>query len=152
LDQLARGKAEAPGAATIVNAMATGSGAAFAIDLKVVASVTLDDSGDIRGSIVNEPDEDTGLIELCVRKALGRAGEQYGAAIETRSDLPMARGLSSSSAASNAVVLATASAMSKVGHEMPTDQEESPSPAPTTMHLHPTLGEPWSPTTREGRC
>lgn len=123
MQALARGRAEAPGAGTIVNAMATGRGAAFAIDLKMAATVTVDDSGKVRGRILDEPGEDTRLMEACVRKMLGRADESLGAIVETRSEIPIARGLKSSSACCNATILAAASALRKLGHKIPPDQE-----------------------------
>ena len=122
LDHLAKGSAESPGAATIVNAMATGRGAAFAIDLKVTATVWINGLGNVRGRIVGEPGGNTGLMEICVDKMLKNVDEKYGAVVETRSNLPGARGLSSSSACSNAIVLATASALQKLGHEFPSDE------------------------------
>ncbi len=102
--------------------MATGRGAAFAIDLKVRARVELNDGGDIRARIIGEPDESTALMERCVRKMLDRVDQGYGAEVETESNLPVARGLSSSSACSNAVVLATSSALEKLGFETPTHE------------------------------
>ena len=121
--ELARGRAEAPGAGTIVNAMATGRGAAFAIDLKIVATVILDDSGKVRGRILDEPGEDTRLMEACVRGMLGGTDQSLGAIVETKSDIPIARGLKSSSACCNATILAAASALRKLGHKIPPDQE-----------------------------
>jgi shikimate kinase len=114
---LASGSAVSPGAATIVNAMATGMGGAFAIELRVTATVTIVEGGKIEGKIVNGADESTELMETCVSRVLEMAGGNLGALVETRSDLPVARGLSSSSACSNAVVLATASALGKLDHE-----------------------------------
>ena len=121
MDGLAEGSAESPGAATIINAMATGCGGAFAIGLKVRATVTLIEGGEIHGKIADEADEDTDLMELCASRALKEANEELGAVVETRSDLPVARGLSSSSACANAVVLATVSALSKLDHDMGPD-------------------------------
>lgn len=123
MHELARGRAEAPGAGTIVNAVATGRGAAFAIDLKIVATVILDDSGKVRGRILDEPGEDTRLMEACVRGMLGRTDQNLGATVETKSDIPIARGLKSSSACCNATILAAASALRKLGHKVPPDQE-----------------------------
>jgi len=123
LHELARGRAEAPGAGTIINAMATGRGAAFAIDLKMAATVILDGSGKVRGRILDEPGEDTRLMEACVAKMLARADESLGAIVETRSDIPIARGLKSSSACCNATILAAASALRKLGHKVPPDEE-----------------------------
>lgn len=108
-----RGIARACGAATIINAIAMGNGGAFAIDLMVEAEVTLTNEAGIIIAEIEGEDESTHLIENCVKKALSytRSEEEYGAKVVTRSDIPIARGLKSSSAASNAVVLATLSAL-----------------------------------------
>ncbi len=105
------GSAYALGAGTIVNAIASDKGAAFGLDLKVTAKVILDESGKIKGKILENPEESTRLIEKCVENTLSYFGEEYGAYVETDSKVPIARGLSSSSAAANAVVLATATAL-----------------------------------------
>ena len=106
-------RAVAHGAATIVNAIATGKGAAFGISLKTAASVGLDGSGKFSGKIIGSPDEDTRLMEFCAKKVMERLKLGYGASIETVSDIPIASGLKSSSTAANAVVLATYAAARK---------------------------------------
>jgi len=103
--------------------MATGRGAAFAVNLKTVATVVLDDSQEVRGRILEEPGEDTRLMEACVKKMLRKADARLGATVETRSDIPIARGLKSSSACCNATLLATASALHKLGHRIPPDHD-----------------------------
>jgi len=108
-----RGEAYALGAGTIINAIATGKGAAFGLDLRVWARVELDGSGTVEGRIEEEPGADAALIEACVRRVLERFGANHGARVTTRSEVPMARGLSSSSAAANASVLAALSALEK---------------------------------------
>ena len=101
------------GAATIVNAIATGKGAAFGITLATEASVNLNNSGEFTGRIRDYPDEDTLLIELCARKVIDYFSLDYGADIETVSNIPIATGLKSSSTAANAVVLATMGAVAR---------------------------------------
>lgn len=111
-----RGVASACGSATVVNAIATGKGAAFAIELGVRAEVELlKTPSKIEGRILGEPGESTRLVEICARKVLTRLGlaDRYGARVTTTSNLPIAVGLSSSSAAANAVVLATLAAAGK---------------------------------------
>ncbi|MBU4341075.1 MAG: shikimate kinase [Candidatus Altiarchaeota archaeon] len=108
----------AHGAVTLVNAIATGKGAAFGISLETRAMVELNDSGKISARIKDFPDEDTKLIELCSKKVLEFLGVDYGVDIETESNIPPARGLKSSSAAANAAVLAVAGA---IGGELPDD-------------------------------
>ncbi|MCO8243917.1 MULTISPECIES: shikimate kinase [unclassified Haladaptatus] len=105
------GRAKAPAAGTILNALATGVGSAFAIDTETTATVELDDSGEIRGEIAEDPDADARLIERCVELVLETEDSEFGATVRTESDVPMASGLKSSSAAANATVLATLSAL-----------------------------------------
>ncbi len=99
-------RALAHGAATIVNAIATGKGAAFGISLETTASVEVNGSGEFSGTIAGSPGEDTRLMELCAKKVFERLKFSGGASIETESDIPIASGLKSSSTAANAVVLA----------------------------------------------
>ena len=105
------GRAAAPAAGTVVNALANGYGAAFAIDAHVRATVELDDSESVTGWVADAPDADTRLIERCVEVVVERVGDDGGAHVRTESDVPMAAGLKSSSAAANATVLATLSAL-----------------------------------------
>lgn len=96
-----------PGSATIINAIATGFGSAFGIGLDIICEAkTLSDS--INCS--NDVGADTFLMELCVEKVFNYYNinkEEFGIDIKTKSNLPMASGLSSSSASSNAIVKAT---------------------------------------------
>jgi len=105
------GQAVAPAAGTVLNALATGTGAAFAIDEYTTATVVLDDSGSVEGSIAGDPDADTALIERCVELVVDRFGDGQGGTVETESEVPMASGLKSSSAAANATVLAALDAL-----------------------------------------
>jgi shikimate kinase len=110
------GKAQAiaHGAATIVNAIALGKGAAFGVDLSTKAEVTLtDEPAVIMGEITSDPTENTALIEKTVTRVFRRfkVEQQFGAKVRTWSDIPIARGLKSSSAAANAVTLATTAAL-----------------------------------------
>ncbi|MDK2834958.1 MAG: shikimate kinase [Methanolobus sp.] len=110
------GKAYSLGAGTVINAIATWKGAAFGIDLKTFAHVELSRNTDhIKGSIDGMPDGDTALIEKCVRYVLDHFGLEMGGVVRTSSEVPLARGLKSSSAAANATVLATLDA---IGEEM----------------------------------
>jgi shikimate kinase len=103
------GYAYACGAGTIINAIATWKGAAFGIDLRTVAEVILTDSGKIQGYM--EEGGDTTLIERCVLLTLSHFGSKSGAKVATKSQIPIASGLKSSSAAANATVLATLDAL-----------------------------------------
>ena len=108
---------QSPGSATIINAISTGNGSAFGIKLYVTAEVELNES---KSSITcsTDQDVDTTLMELCVRRVLDRFNEHFlddkmdiGVSLKTFSTLPVASGLSSSSATSNAVVMATSKAL-----------------------------------------
>ncbi|WP_336359576.1 shikimate kinase [Haladaptatus sp. ZSTT2] len=105
------GTAKAPAAGTILNALATGTGAAFAIDRYTTAHVTLDDGAGVTGEVDGAPDADTRLIERCVELVTAEYGNGEGGHVRTESDVPMASGLKSSSAAANATVLATLAAL-----------------------------------------
>lgn len=108
------GRACASGAGTIINAIATWKGAAFGIDLKTFAKVKLTEGETgISGSIEGMPDADTRLIERCVELVLRKYGLELGCTVSTRSEIPLAGGLKSSSAAANASVLATLHAIDK---------------------------------------
>jgi shikimate kinase len=102
----------------VLNALATGTGSAFAIDRYLTATVELDPTGrGIEGEIGDRPDADTSLIERCVELVLEEVAEEHGVdpaaggRVRTESEVPMASGLKSSSAAANATVLATLAAL-----------------------------------------
>lgn len=104
--------ATAPGAGTVLNALATGRGSAFAINVETEAAVTLaTDAETVTGEIAGAPDADTRLIERCVERVVERFGDGEGGTVATDSEVPMAAGLKSSSAAANATVLATLDAL-----------------------------------------
>ena len=93
-----------PGSATIINAIATGFGSAFGIGLDIECEArTTPDSIEC----FNDVGADTRLMELCVEKVFNHYNinkEDFGISLKTKSKLPMASGLSSSSASSNAIV------------------------------------------------
>ncbi len=106
----------AHGAATIVNAIALGKGAAFGVDLWTKAEVKLTNEPYlVKGSITSDPEESTLLIERTVTRVLQHFGveDRFGARVKTWSNIPAARGLKSSSAAANAVALASVAALGK---------------------------------------
>ena len=105
------GRAVAPAAGTVCNALATGRGSAFAIDLETTATVDLDATGAYSGEVADAPAADTTLVERCAELAVAEWGDGEGATVHTESEVPMAAGLKSSSAAANATVLATADAL-----------------------------------------
>lgn len=108
-----KGRAAALGAGTVLNALATGVGSAFAIDAETRATVELDGSETVRGEVAEAPDADTRLVERCVELVVENYGDgdAVGGRVRTESDVPMAAGLKSSSAAANAAVLATLDAL-----------------------------------------
>ena len=107
-----KGVASAAGAGTVLNALATHRGAAFGIDVETIATVELDSGTDtVTGTIQDAPDGDSRLIERCVELVAERFGNGEGGTVHTESEVPMAAGLKSSSAAANATILATLDAI-----------------------------------------
>ena len=116
------GRAAALGAGTVLNALATGTGAAFGIDVETRATVDLDPAADgVAGEIAEDPTADTELIERCVSLATDRWGDGEGGTVRTDSDVPLAAGLKSSSAAANAAVLAACDALGLAVGDDPDD-------------------------------
>ena len=112
------GRAEAisHGAATIINAIATGKGAAVGVDLWTKAAVTItDEPGTVKVKILSDSSENPVLAQKTVEHVLKHFGleKEFGAKVETRSNIPVARGLKSSSAAANAIALATTAALER---------------------------------------
>ena len=104
------GHGTAFGAGTVINAIAAWKGCAFSVDLKTEAEVVLGGDG-IRGVI--EGGGDTKLIERACEIVLKRYNVDSGATIRTKSEIPIASGLKSSSAAANATVIAALRALGK---------------------------------------
>jgi shikimate kinase len=110
----AKAEAIAHGAATIVNAIALDKGAAFGVDLWTKAEVRLTEEPNvIKGEITSDPAESTVLIERTVARVFQHfhVEKSFGAKVKTSSNIPLARGLKSSSVAANAVALATVAAL-----------------------------------------
>ena len=113
---MGKASAVAHGAATIVNAMALGKGAAFGVDLFTKAEVKLtNEPAIVEAKISSDPTENTALAEKTVTRVLQHfnSEKRFGAKVETWSNIPIAKGLKSSSAAANAIVLATTAALGK---------------------------------------
>jgi len=118
---LGAAKAETHGAITIVNAMATGKGAALGVNLWTRATVTITNQrGEFKASNITDPHEIADLAEATARHVFASFGvaKRLGAVIETESNIPIAVGLKSSSAASNAVALASLHALGKNVNDM----------------------------------
>jgi shikimate kinase len=102
-------KVRSPGSATVINAISTGCGSAFGIQLYITVEVELTSNSKI--TCKTEDDVDTSLMQICVENVLKKFQIESGVKVKTKSNLPIASGLSSSSATSNAVVLATIHAL-----------------------------------------
>ncbi|MCX5814502.1 MAG: shikimate kinase [Proteobacteria bacterium] len=111
------GSARAPGACSVINSYSTGQGVAFAIGLGQTVTVLLKpiSSGDTRIRIASSYSSDKGtrLVEMCFRKTTGltSAYRSFDAKIDIDFDLPIERGLKSSSSLANATVMATSDAL-----------------------------------------
>lgn len=109
------------GGGTIVNAVASWKGCAYATELKTYAEVCLyppskkESEISVRGKSYEDPEMDSRLIELCVSYVLEHFDCRQNASVLTRSSIPAAGGLKSSSAAANACILA---ALDAVGGEL----------------------------------
>jgi shikimate kinase len=114
------GQAVAHGAASILNAFATGKGAAIGVDLWTRARVRLEDArGKVSGLAASNQQESSKLTTTVVEKVLQHYGyeEKLRGEVTTSSNIPTAVGLKSSSAAANAAALATASALDQEPNE-----------------------------------
>ena len=108
-----------PGSATVINAISTGFGSAFGIDLNIKASV----SENNKGKIISKSDigADTKLMDMCADAVLDYYDVDCSLTIETETNLPMGSGLSSSSALSNAVCMAVSSYVAEEFNKEPLD-------------------------------
>ena len=107
-----RGFGTAHSAATIVNAMSTGYGAAFGINLKTTAEISISNGNSIK--VVTDVNEPPDLVILCIHRFLEKfdLGTEYNISVDIKSEIPVSRGLKSSSAACNAVLRAMMDAFS----------------------------------------
>ncbi len=105
-----KARASCFGAGTIVNAIATGRGVAFGLALR--ASAIAERRPEALGVRVDVADGvDPALAMGAARRTLHRSGVGAGLAISIHSAIPISRGLKSSSAVANAVVLACTRAL-----------------------------------------
>ena len=93
------------GAISIVNALATGKGSALGISLETTADVFLTSESNVELIINNDKSEDPNLARECFKLIQNYSSESCGAKITINSDIPIGRGLKSSSAAASAIVL-----------------------------------------------
>ena len=102
------------GGGTIINAVAAWKGCAYATQLKTYAEVCLRAEApapSVRGLIHENQDGNAKLIELCVQFVLEQFDCSNEAFVFTKSEIPIAGGLKSSSAAANASVIAALDAL-----------------------------------------
>jgi shikimate kinase len=115
----AEGHAICMGAFTIINGIASGLGGACGVDLRLLARVELtDDPGKVEFSGMGpgaSPDMDDRLARACADRllTLAEAKDRLGVRVETVSEIPSSRGLKSSSAASNAILMAGLGALER---------------------------------------
>jgi len=102
------------GAISVVNAIPCNIGATVGIDLRTVANFNIRGSERII-SIINDPDESTEMAEICVKNTFRHFGidEPEGWSLSVDSEIPISRGLKSSSSACNAIISAVAGVISK---------------------------------------
>ena len=101
------GKGSSHGSITVINAMPCGIGATIGAGLMTEADFSV--CGDSRiVTIGNDPGENDTMARICVASAYRQAGvpEPESWKLATRSQIPVSRGLKSSSAACNAIIRA----------------------------------------------
>ncbi|MGE4275247.1 MAG: shikimate kinase [Candidatus Methanomethylophilaceae archaeon] len=109
------GKGRSHSAISVINAIPCGIGAVIGTELRTEAEFHLGDDA-LRVDIENDPQADDRLARVCVLRTLESLGmEERGGMLRVDSEIPISRGLKSSSAAANAIVQAVCSA---VGAEM----------------------------------
>jgi len=109
-------EAKSHAAITIVNAMAARKGAALGIKLWTKATVTVTDHpGEFVARNISDPRENADLARVTAQYVFAKfhADKRFGAFIQTESNIPIAVGLKSSSAASNSVALASLYALGR---------------------------------------
>ncbi len=113
------GNGVAYGAGTIINAMASGKGAAFGLNLRTEAQVELTSGSGGKARLIGNREEDPTLALLCAERIIERFApdKSYHMEITTRSEIPISRGLKSSSSAANAVMKATLDALSITSYD-----------------------------------
>jgi shikimate kinase len=102
------------GAVSVVNAIPCGIGATVGIDLTTVAEFSIRRTRRTV-SIVNDRNESTDMAKICVKNVFKHFGieEPEGWSLSVDSQIPISRGLKSSSSACNAIVSAVAGVISK---------------------------------------
>jgi len=99
------GKGTSYGAITVINAMPCGIGSAIGVTLRTAAVFT--PTGETKDvGISNDPSEDKTMARICVAEAYKKMGieEPEGWLLNISSEIPISRGLKSSSSACNAII------------------------------------------------
>lgn len=101
------GKGSSHGSITVINAMPCGIGATIGVDLNTTATFEETD-GRRSVTIMNDASEDKNMARICVSRAYEYANmdESDGWNLVTDSEIPVSRGLKSSSCACNAILRA----------------------------------------------
>ena len=101
------GNGSSHGSITVINAMPCGIGATIGVDLNTTATFEETD-GRRSVTIVNDASEDKNMARICVSRAYEYANmdESDGWNLVTDSEIPVSRGLKSSSCACNAILRA----------------------------------------------
>ncbi len=110
------GRGSSHGSITVINAMPCGIGATIGVGLET--SAVFECGGSERVVRINsDTGENTEMARICVRRAYEHAGleEPEGWTLDTDSQIPVSRGLKSSSCACNAILRAV---FSELGVEM----------------------------------
>ena len=113
------------GAITVINAIPCGIGAAVGIDLVTKAEFKTAGIGrEVR--IINDIHEDTAMAEICVRRTFEHFGaeEPEGWSLSVNSQIPISRGLKSSSSACNAIISSVSEFILKEGGRKPAKKEK----------------------------
>ncbi|MDR1404862.1 MAG: shikimate kinase [Candidatus Methanoplasma sp.] len=99
------GKGISHGAISVVNAMPCGIGSTIGVSLKT-ASKFENEAENKTVIISNDPSENPKMAEICVSEAYRRMGlpEPDGWRLDISSEIPISRGLKSSSSACNAII------------------------------------------------
>jgi shikimate kinase len=102
------------GAITVLNAMACGIGCTIGTELTTEAS--FEPEGETRSVVImSDPTENDIMARICVKRAFERIGlkEPEGWILKTSSEIPVSRGLKSSSSACNAIISSVLNAMDR---------------------------------------
>jgi len=110
-----KGRAEAYGAVSVVNAVATGLGCSLGVNLRIEAEVKIIDGADgveVRLEGVEHQPKDVESSKIMAQAIIeALAKRRVSAEVITYSEIPLARGLKSSSTAANAIALAAKAAL-----------------------------------------